>query len=446
MGAGGFDAVIGNPPYVRQGVLSEQRSYLQDHYRVYHGVADLYTYLVEKGLDLLKSTGLFGMIVSNKWLRAAYGRPLRKLLGNDVSVLQIVSFAGLPVFPKATVRTIILICSPSPNQRDSIRYLAPVSKEVFRTIRGGERLQEIVDQRSVELPVSGMSPDGWTLSDPRSQAVLQHVAEGATALRDYVGGKMYRGIVTGLNKAFVIDSATYNQLITEDPKSAEIIKPLVVGRDVRRYAINYRDRYLIWTYIGVPIDRYPAILEHLTQFQTQLEKRWDKGNFWWELRACDYYEKFEEPKIIYPDIATTCRFALDRDGHYGTNTTYFFPGDDLYLLGILNSALGQFCVTEVCAGLEGGGTTYLRFFGQYLEEFPVWTIDDDDPQDVARHDKMVALVECMLELHEKLAAASIPADKKLYQRQIEATDRGIDALVYELYGLTEEEIGIVEGD
>ncbi|MFQ6101025.1 MAG: TaqI-like C-terminal specificity domain-containing protein [Anaerolineae bacterium] len=234
---------------------------------------------------------------------------------------------------------------------------------------------------------------------------------------------MFRGVVTGLNKTFIIDRVTRDRLIAEDPRSAEIIKPLLAGRDIRRYAIEFKDRHLIWTYIGVPIDRYPTIFDHLKQFQPRLQKRWDKGNFWWELRACDYYDRFEKPKIIYPDIATTCRFALDRDGYFGSNTTYFIPSDDLYLLGILNSRLAQFYLSEVCAGLESGGTTYLRFFGQYLEGFPVRTINFDDPADVARHDKMVALVERMLALHRKLAVATVPPDKELYQRQIEATDR-----------------------
>ncbi len=194
----------------------------------------------------------------------------------------------------------------------------------------------------------------------------------------------------------------------------------------------------------MPIDEYPAIFAHLKQFQDKLQKRWDKGNFWWELRACDYYNQFEQPKIIYPDIATTCRFTLDHDRYFSTNTTYFIPGDDLYLLGILNSKLGQFYFTEVCAGLEGGGKTYLRFFGQYLKEFPIRTINFDDPTDKARHEQMVQLVERMLALHRQMASEGVPHAKKLLQRQIEATDGQIDKLVYELYALTEAEIKIVE--
>jgi hypothetical protein len=163
------------------------------------------------------------------------------------------------------------------------------------------------------------------------------------------------------------------------------------------------------------------------------------------LRACDYYARFSEPKIIYPDIATSCRFTLDRDGYFGTNTTYFIPGDDLYLLGILNSRLASRYFSHVCAGLEGGGTVYLRFFGQYLNDFPIRTIDFTNRADVARHDRMVSLVKPMLDLHKRVAAEQVPHAKTMLQRQIEATDRQIDALVYELYGLTEAEVAVVEG-
>jgi hypothetical protein len=444
MADGGFDCVIGNPPYVRQEGLGSAKIYFQQHYTTFRPTADLYVNFIEKGIGLLKPTGLFGMIVSNKWLRAAYGQPLRKFLADDASVLQIVDLAGLPVFANATVRTIILICSPRAQQNDFVRYLAPVSLEEFRTIHSGEQLQELVDQGAINLPMSGLSPGGWALSGREAQQLIERIQQASIPLKTYIRGKTFFGVKTGLNEAFVIDRTIRDRLIAEDPASAEIIRPLVVGKDVRRYAIEFRERYLIWTYIGVHINRYPVVFEHLRQFQARLEKRWDKGNFWWELRACDYYDRFEQPKIIYPDIATTCRFTLDRDGYFGSNTTYFIPGADLYLLGLLNSRLGQFYFSQVCAGLEGGGTTYLRFFGQYLEGFPICPINFSEPADAARHAKMVALVEHMLALHVKLAAAAVPADKTLYQRQIEATDRQIDALVYELYGLTEEEMNTVE--
>jgi hypothetical protein len=317
--------------------------------------------------------------------------------------------------------------------------------EDFRTITSGDRLEQLVSQQAVDLPSSAFSADGWSLAGAENQAFVQRLKQMNSRLYDYLHGKAFFGIKSGLNRAFVIDESTRERLIAQDSRSAGVIKPALVGRDVDRYSINYQDRYLIWTYKGIPIREYPAILAHLSQFQAELETRWDKGDYWWELRACDYYDKFTHPKIIYPDIATTCRFTLDREGYFSTNTTYFIPGDDPYLLGLLNSRLAHFYFSQVCAGLEGSGTTYLRFFGQYLEGFPVRTIDFSQPAEAAQHARMVALVETMLTLQRQLAAARMPQDRTPLGRQIEATDRQIDALVYALYGLTDDEIKIVEG-
>ena len=247
-GKGGFDAVIGNPPTVRQEGLGQAKEYYLSHYKTFRSTADLYVIFVEKGLGLLKRTGLFGMIVSNKWLRAGYGQPLREFLTNDSSVLQIVDLAALPVFAKATVRTIVLICSPQSNQSDAIRYLAPVLLEDFRTIHSGERLQELVSQCGVDLALSKLSPSGWSLSRPGSEEVLQRIRQDTIPLEKYVGGKMFRGVVTGMNVAFVIDRVTRDRLIAKDPKTAEIIKPVLAGRDIGRYSIAFRDRYLVCNY------------------------------------------------------------------------------------------------------------------------------------------------------------------------------------------------------
>ncbi len=443
MKAGGFDAVIGNPPYVS--TIGEEKSYYTSHYKVFSPTADLYVNFIEKGLQLLSKTGLFGMIVSNKWLRAAYGKGLRKYLVEENSVQQVLDFAGLPVF-KATVRTIVIVAAPIPGMVTSIKYLAPVPLDEFQTIHDGQQIQALFDQNAMDIELSHLDPNGWAFLNSQVFDVMEKIKEGKVPLHKYLDRKMYRGIVTGLNKAFVIDAEQRSALVNEDAKSAEIIKPLIAGRDVRRYSIDYKEKYLIWTYIGVQIERYPVILSYLTQFQTALEKRCDKGNYWWELRACDYYQEFEKPKIIYPDIATNCRFTLDGEGFFSPNTTYFIPSEDLYLLGILNSKLANFYLATVCAGLEGSGTVYLRFFGQYLEAFPVQPIEFSEPADKSRHDQMVELVKRMLDLNKRLQKAITAHEKDSLQRQIDATDRQIDRLVYELYGLTDVEIKIVEGE
>jgi hypothetical protein len=188
----------------------------------------------------------------------------------------------------------------------------------------------------------------------------------------------------------------------------------------------------------VEISEYPAIEIYLRPFKEQLKKRATRQE-WYELQQPQYaYVKhFEKPKIVFPDIAITPHFVLDEDGFFGSNTMYFIPGHDLFLLGLLNSKLGYFYFRAVCAGLEGKNETYLRFFGQYLEGFPVAEAEK------AAHDKMVLLVERMLSLHKQ--SARTPQEQEMLRREIESTDGQIDRLVYSLYGLTEEEVKIVEG-
>ncbi|HPS90526.1 MAG TPA: TaqI-like C-terminal specificity domain-containing protein [Methanothrix sp.] len=171
-------------------------------------------------------------------------------------------------------------------------------------------------------------------------------------------------------------------------------------------------------------EMYPTIANHLLPFAQAAEKRCDKGEFWWELRACDYYDEFEKPKTILPDISIRGNFTIDETGGvYSANTTYIICSADKYLIGLLNSSLMDFCYRNLTAVFRGG---YLRFFTQYLIQLPIRTIDFSDPADVARHDHMVSLVERMLDLHKQLPEAATPHEKTALQRQIEATDGQID--------------------
>ncbi len=329
-----------------------------------------------------------------------------------------VDLAGLPVFEGATVRTIVLICFPKPTLRENFLYLAPPTKNQFEAIRTGEDMQNLALTNSISLHISDLNLKGWSFTGSSSTGLLDKFQSNSLLITKYIQRKPLRGIITGYNEAFIISRTTRDQLISIDPNSEEIIKPVLGGRDVRRYSIEYADKFLIWTYVGVPIEKYPAIFNYLKQYQAQLQKRWDKGKYWWELRACDYYDTFEKTKIIYPDIAISCRFSIDEKGYFSTNTSYFIPGNDLYLLGILNSKVAQYYFTQVCAGLEGGGTTYLRFFGQYIENFPVHV--SNNSEDKVGHEQIVSLVERMLELHRR--SGRTPEEKEMLARDIESTD------------------------
>ncbi len=187
-------------------------------------------------------------------------------------------------------------------------------------------------------------------------------------LEEYVGQQIYRGILTGLNKAFVIDTETREGLIKEDPSTEELLKPLLEGRDIKRWCISSRRRWMIVTQIGVEIEKYPAIFKHLKQWEPQLKVRQDQGDHWWELRTCGYYSEFERPKIVFPDIAPSARFALDRGSYYLGTTGFIIPVEDLYLLGVLNSeAVNEFYI-EVSSQVRGG---YLRFKYQYVAQIPI---------------------------------------------------------------------------
>jgi len=443
---GGFDAVIGNPPYVRQEGLGELKDYFSRHYRVYHGVADLYAYFLERGVSLLRPAGLFSYIVANKWMRANYGAPLRRWL-REQHIEEIVDFGDLPVFSKATTYPCILrIAKEKPEESFSACQV--------KTLRFSS-LEEHVREHSYAVRQPELDESGWSLADERTQRLLEKLKATGVPLGEYVGGKIYYGIKTGLNEAFVIDEATRARLIAEDARSAELIKPFLAGRDIKRYEQPRSDKYLIFTRHGLNIDDYPAIKQYLIPFRERLTpkpenwagKEW-KGRkhgayTWYEIQdAIDYYEEFDKPKIMLPDISIRGNFAIDeKGGAYSANTTYIISSSDKYLLGLLNSSLMDFYYRNLAAVFRGG---YLRFFIQYLILLPIRTINFSDPADVARHDRMVELVQTMLDLHRQLSSPGPEHERTLISRRIEATDRQIDRLVYELYGLTEEEIGIVE--
>jgi len=448
MQAGGFDCVISNPPYVRMEEFKDIKAYLKSHYECHDERSDLYAYFVERANRVLKPRGRFGMIVSNKFFRANYGKPLRTLLSSATKLERVVDLAGLPVFEGATVRTAIIIASRSSSKTHSVLYSPPSSPRVFSRIESGELdLEQATAAASYEISTEALGEDDWSFARREVSALLRRLRDANVSLQTYCDGKICRGVVSGLTDAFVIDAAQRRTILARNSRAKEIIKPFLNGRDIQRYSVEQSDQFLIYTYHGVRIDRYPAVLKHLTPFKSRLQERATEQN-WYELQQpqLNFAKYMDGPKIIFPDIAITPRFSLDELGRYGSNTTYFIPLRDLYLLGILNSRLGHFYFSQVCAGLEGPGETYLRFFGQYLEGFPVRIIDRSKSADVESADEVAVLVERMLELNKKKHSGKLaPSELQRLERQVSATDAKIDDLVYELYGITKEERKIIEG-
>jgi hypothetical protein len=448
MKAGGFDAVIGNPPYVRQESLSGFKDYLAQRYKAYDGVADLYAYLMEKSATLLRAGGRFSFIVSSSFLRTTYGEALRRTLKKQTAVLSIVDFGGLPVFEDAK-DTYVCIPLLAKTKQPSRVEVSRIPSLDFTS------LGDCAIDHRFTIPQERFSPEAWSLKSDGEAAVFEKVMKAGQPLGEYVERKFFRGVTSGLNEAFIINSNTRKVLIRKGKSSEELIKPLLGGEDVRRYFVEDPDTWLIFSRRGVDINRYPAIRDYLSKGKAELTPKKsssDKvgrkpGRYeWYEIQDdVAYYPIFDGPKIIFPDICKAPRFFLDRSGRYLANTAYCLGVDDPYLLGILNSRLFWFAISNLSIpfGIRAGQYRY-RLIYQYMERVPIRVIDFTVKAEKERHGRMLALVEGIMDLHQRLTDAKTPSDKDSLQRQIDATDQEIDRLVYDLYGLTEDEIKIVE--
>ena len=442
---GGFDVVIGNPPYVRQELLGDQKNYYWQRYKVYHGVADLYTYFFERGAGLLNETGIFGIIVANKWMRAGYGEPLRRWLKTQ-NIQQIIDFGDLQVFQGATTYPCIFISAKGPVEND-------IEVTAMKTLAFDSLAGYVAEHRSI-IGQSSLDDAGWNLGSETEQKLLAKIKATGIPLGEYVKGKIYRGVLTGLNEAFVIDAATRDRLIAEDSRSAEVIKPFLAGRDIKRYQEPKSDKFLIFTKRGIDINAYPVIKNYLLQFKKQLMPKpkdftGDKwpgrkpGSYkWFEMQdAVDYWEEFEKPKIIYPNILSKPEFTFDDSSWYTNQKCFIISLVDKYLLGILNSKLNFYLFEQYLPKLRGGfyEPSYIFF-----KTFPIKTPDLTNPSESSLHASIITNVDLMLQLNKELQAATLPDRKEQLKARIGHTDEKINKMVYQLYGLTEEEIQIVE--
>jgi len=360
--------------------------------------------------------------------------------------MEITDFGDLPVFQKATTYPCIIVISK--DTPASTLSAAQVSTLEFKS------LQNYVSENCHPVKLTNLDNKGWLLADEGKISLLNKLKAAGIPLKEYVNGKIYRGVLTGLNKAFIIDTETKDRLISEDSKSTEIIKPFLLGRNIKRYQTLNSNQYLIFTRRGIDMKKYPAIEKYLSQYKEQLmpkpkdwkgvkwEGRKSGAYQWYEIQdAIDYHTEFEQPKIIIPAIVQRASYSFNTTGFYSNDKTSIIPTESLYLLGLLNSRLLDFVIHSIASTKQGG---YFEYKPMYLSQLPIRSINLETPSDKTHHDKMVSLVDQMLNFHKQLAQAKLPQQKTVLNRQIEATDRQIDELVYELYDLTEEEIKIVE--
>ena len=432
-----FDVVIGNPPYVRQEAIKEQKEALSKIYKVANGTADLYVYFYELALNMLKPNGLKGCICSNKFFRAKYGENLREYILQNTTILQIADFNGVKIFEDATVDSAITIFQKQKADNNSTFKVVDV---------------DLVN--SYEMKQSDLTKTSFSFSNPKELAIKQKIEKSGIPLKDW-DINIYRGILTGFNEAFIIDKEKKDELIKQDPKSAEIIKPLVRGRDIKKYSFDFTDKWLINSHNNPPVNikNYPFIKEHLDQYYDKLEKRGDKGKTPYNLRNCAYLDKFDKVKIVYPDIADKLTFTFDSDGYYFNNTVYFIDSDSKYLFALLNSKIVNYYYGFISSQLGSKG---LRAFTIYLKEIPIPKIDKESQK------PFIKLVDEILEAKQKIKDYKSLLDEAIktnsFDREIAlkkelenlenictTNEKTIDQMVYKLYDLTPDEIKIVEG-
>ena len=418
----GFDVVIANPPYVRQEKIKELKPTLKDRYDCYTGTADLYVYFYERGFQMLRNNGVLTYISSNKYFRSAYGKKLRDFLARQTTLSQLIDFGDAPVFTSIAYPSIIT-ASKTCTQDNHLRVL---NWEPGSSI---DEFETVFRTKGFIMPQNTLTVDGWRLASPPVLNLLEKLHKVGKPLSEYVKGRFYRGITTGLNEAFVVDRATRDKLIAEHPSSTEVLKPFLRGRDVKRWQIEKSDLYLCYVGWGLPIEKYPAIYAHLKKFEERLKARPEvkQGRVpWYALSryASDYWQEFEKFKIVYPDIAASPQFAYDKRGTYGGNTMYIVPTKEMWLLALLNSKAVFWFYTKTSTQIRGG---FVRFIAQYVSQIPIPTI---------KPAQKVLIGEIVNQI---LAAKRTDPDADVSELENE-----IDQIVYLLYGLAPEEIDIVE--
>ena len=424
--SGGFDIVIANPPYIQLqrdgGALN--KLYAGRGFKTLAPTGDIYQLFYEKGCGLLApGAGLLAYITSNKWLKAKYGESTRHYLATQTSPKKLLDFASFQVFDNASVDTCILITQKGDDKGD-------LAVTTFGTDFSAENnIREYAVSNAVTAAVAG---DAWFIGNRMQRAIKEKMEAVGTPLGEW-GVSINSGIKTGCNDAFIIDGSTRQALIDVDPNSANIIKPLLRGRDVRRYICQSSDVWLIDTHNGygdcdaVNIGDYPAVKAYLDTFYSRLSVRQDKGITPYNLRSCAYHEDFAQEKIVWAELSRSGNaFNLDDGEVFLLNTCYLMVGGpSRYLLGILNSKAILYYLDTINQKLDKNGWRWLR---QYVERIPVPAVP------AAAQAPVIALVDRIL----AAKAADAGADTADLEGQV-------DALVYALYGLAAGEIAAVEG-
>ena len=350
----GFDCIIGNPPYIQLQKMGADADALQKMgYVTYERTGDIYCLFYEMGMELLKPNALLSFITSNGWLKSAYGKPLRALLTEKYNPSKLIDFAGFKVFDSATVDVNILnVENRIPSKFTSA---CSIKKESFDI----EKLSDYIETHATIASFS--SSDSWAILSAMEKSIKAKIEAVGKPLKDWDVQINY-GIKTGCNEAFIIDSTKRNEIlnncITEEErkKTDEIIRPILRGRDIKRYGYDWANLWLINTHNGVKdkipsinIEDYPTLKAHLNQYWDKIHDRADQGDTPYNLRNCAYLEDFFKPKIVWGEISDRSKFAYDHNGNFVPEaTTFLMVGENLpYLLCVLNCPLSEWFFSKV---------------------------------------------------------------------------------------------------
>ena len=424
---GGFDIVIGNPPYIQLQTKIDENTgeklgdqFAELGFQTFAKTGDIYCLFYEKGYQLLSRGGVLTYITSNKWMRAGYGEKLRSFFAQRTNPVRLIDFGKQKIFASATVDVNILMFTKSENKEQTlactVRESCPSNLSVY------------IEQNSCHTTFS--SDESWVILSSEENHIRNKINEHGVPLKEW-GVKIYRGILTGFNDAFIISTEKKNELIAADPKSAELIRPILRGKDVKRYEYNFADQWIIATFPSCKydIDQYSAIKQHLLSFGIErleqtgathiidgvpVKSRKKTNNKWFETQdSISYWNEFFKQKIVYREISDNMNACMVESGIMLNNKCYIITGEHLiYILSFLNSTLFKKIILPEVNTVGGKGEAFLS---------------------------RISLVRPSKEVEEKI--------HELYYKRIETTstldvekiDRCVDETFCSLYGLSEEE-------
>ncbi len=436
----GFDCIIGNPPYIRQEQIKDLKPLLEKQYQdFYNSTADIYTYFFALSFHLLKEKGFNAFITSNKYARAKYGAKLREWLLKKTTLVSYMELNALKVFESAAVDTSIISFIKQPPPKESVfKYYEPTENDK----------DDLKSAPSLSMKQNALSTESFIFANATLLDLRDKIESVGTPLKDW-GIQINYGIKTGANEAFIIPTEKREEILNacktqeERKRTERLIKPILRGKDIKRYSYEWAGEWLINTHNGYtsnlkskipPIDiaKYPATKAHLDAHYDTIATRCDQGDTPYHLRNCAYLEDFEKEKIVYPETSQGAYFIYENSGIFLEKTAFMIVSDayNLKLLtALLNSKLITFYFKNFCGGCILGKSGY-QYNKHALEKIPIPKITEKN-QELA--DKIIVLVDKILQTKEK--------DPKANTQRLE---KEIDALVYRLYNLTDEEIKTIE--